>query len=71
MKFIAGNWKMNGSRAALQTMIDALRDVDTKNTVVLCVPYTMLGADAGRAALGAQDVSMHHHGAFTLSLIHI
>lgn len=65
MKIIAGNWKMNGNRAALKTMVDALRDVDTKNTVVLCVPFTMLGMDGGRAAMGAQDVSTHDKGAYT------
>ncbi len=65
MKFIAGNWKMNGTRSALKNMVDALRDIQTENTVVLCVPYTMLGTDSGTVALGAQDVSAHSHGAFT------
>ena len=65
MKFIAGNWKMNGCRDALKTMVDALRDVDTQNTVVLCVPFTMLGMDGGKVAMGAQDVSTHEKGAYT------
>ena len=65
MKIIAGNWKMNGTRDALRTMVDALGGVETNNTVILCVPYTMLGIDGGRVALGAQDVSMHDHGAYT------
>ena len=65
MKIIAGNWKMNGSRDALQKMADALRDVETQNRVILCVPYTMLGAQYDSVALGAQDVSTHDHGAFT------
>lgn len=65
MKFIAGNWKMNGSRDGLKNMIAALHDVDTKNTVVLCVPFTMLGIDGGRTSLGAQDVSSHAKGAYT------
>ena len=65
MKIIAGNWKMNGIRDALRTMVDALGGVETNNTVILCVPYTMLGIDGGRVALGAQDVSMHDHGAYT------
>lgn len=65
MKIIAGNWKMNGSSDALKNMQDALRDVDTQNTVILCVPFTMLTPDGGRAAIGAQDVSAHDHGAFT------
>ena len=65
MKIIAGNWKMNGTATALRTMIDALGNIDTNNRVILCVPYTMLGLDGGRVALGAQDVSTHDHGAFT------
>ncbi len=65
MKIIAGNWKMNGTRTGLASMIDALQNVDTENTVILCVPYTMLGVDAGRVSLGAQDVSTHEKGAYT------
>lgn len=65
MKIIAGNWKMNGTRTALSEMVSALQSVESGNTVVLCVPYTMLGIDGGRVSLGAQDVSRHSHGAFT------
>ena len=65
MKIIAGNWKMNGSRDALKTMINALQDIDSENTIILCVPYTMLGLDGGRVSMGAQDVSQHDHGAYT------
>lgn len=65
MKIIAGNWKMNGTRTALSEMVSALQSVESENTVVLCVPYTMLGIDSGRVSLGAQDVSRHTHGAFT------
>ena len=65
MKIIAGNWKMNGSRDALQKMADALHDVKTQNRVIVCVPFTMLGAQYDSVALGAQDVSTHDHGAFT------
>ena len=38
MKIIAGNWKMNGSRAALTEMVAKLQNVETNNTVILCVP---------------------------------
>ncbi|MBD5391682.1 triose-phosphate isomerase [bacterium] len=66
MKFIAGNWKMNGTADALRNMTTALADVDTKNTVVLCVPFTMIaGADKSHVAIGAQDVSAHAKGAYT------
>ena len=65
MKVIAGNWKMNGTTTGLKDMISALQNVDTENKIILCVPYTMLGLDSGRAFLGAQDVSTHDHGAYT------
>ena len=65
MKVIAGNWKMNGSRASLQDMLKSLQNVETENKIILCVPYTMLGIDGGRISLGAQDVSTHDHGAYT------
>lgn len=65
MKIIAGNWKMNGSRDALKNMINALQDINSENTIILCVPYTMLGLDGGRISMGAQDVSQHDHGAYT------
>ena len=68
MKIIAGNWKMNGSRTGLDAMLCDLEKVDTKNTVVLCVPYTMLCAGNARVAIGAQDVSQHTHGAYTGSV---
>ena len=65
MKVIAGNWKMNGSRASLQDMVKSLQNVETENEIILCVPYTMLVIDGGRVSLGAQDVSTHDHGAYT------
>ena len=65
MKIIAGNWKMNGSRAALNEMVAGLQHIETENTVILCVPYTMLGLTTGRVSIGAQDVSAHIHGAYT------
>lgn len=65
MKIIAGNWKMNGSRSELEKMVSDLESVDTQNTVILCVPFTMLGISGSRTLLGAQDVSTHTHGAYT------
>jgi len=65
MKIIAGNWKMNGSRAKLGEMLSALRVVKTENRVILCVPFTMLGVDGGWVGIGAQDVSSHQNGAYT------
>ncbi len=65
MKIIAGNWKMNGSRSGLNTMLSDLSKIDTQNTVILCVPYTMLCGGTPQVSIGAQDLSTHTHGAFT------
>ncbi|MFQ6759924.1 MAG: triose-phosphate isomerase [Alphaproteobacteria bacterium] len=66
MKIIAGNWKMNGSRAALDDMIDAISRVATGDVrVALCVPYTMLRAGNAAVMIGAQNVSKFDGGAHT------
>ncbi len=65
MKIIAGNWKMNGSRETLNNMMQELENVTTNNTVILCVPFTMLTNGNANVSIGAQDVSMHEKGAFT------
>ena len=65
MKIIAGNWKMNGTKAGVREMQDALGEISTENTVILCVPFTMISGGKGPVAIGAQDVSAHDHGAFT------
>ena len=65
MKIIAGNWKMNGTCASLESVVHDLSSVETNNTIILCVPYTMLGVKSDKIAIGAQDVSAHTHGAYT------
>ena len=65
MKIIAGNWKMNGTHAGLVSMVRDLSSVATDNTVILCVPFTMLCTDCGNIALGAQDISAKTSGAYT------
>ena len=66
MKIIAGNWKMNGSVSDLDKMQDSLSKITTENRVILCVPFVFIpNATTGPAAIGAQDVSAHDHGAFT------
>ncbi len=73
-KLIAGNWKMNGSLAAnqalVQAMLDGLKGVDPKAEMALCAPAVYLaqmqGLLAGSAvAWGAQDVSAQEQGAYT------
>ncbi|MBO7509148.1 MAG: triose-phosphate isomerase [Alphaproteobacteria bacterium] len=65
MKIIAGNWKMNGSRADLDKMISAIDGTSTENRVILCVPFTMLRQGTNRVSIGAQDISTHARGAYT------
>lgn len=65
MKIIAGNWKMNGSKALLENMLTALETLDTNNKVILCVPFTMLNSGNKKVSIGAQDISEHEKGAFT------
>ncbi|MBA3056893.1 MAG: triose-phosphate isomerase [Gammaproteobacteria bacterium] len=71
-KLIAGNWKMNGSLAANETLVNGLlagMGVPACQ-VALCVPSVYLaqcqGLLAGSTmALGAQDLSQYEIGAFT------
>jgi len=76
-KLIAGNWKMNGSRAANESLMSALAEgLETQPfcDIAVCVPAPYLAqvlalrsADLRLAcvALGAQDVSTHIAGAYT------
>ncbi len=71
-QLIAGNWKMNGSLAANEALLQALLAGATsaKCLVAVCVPAPYLAqvqqCVAGSTIdLGAQDVSQHEVGAFT------
>ena len=65
MKFIIGNWKMNGDKTQKTTMINALSEIKTNNTVILCLPFTLLGGDNKNVLIGAQNISEHENGAYT------
>jgi len=71
-KLIAGNWKMNGSLAANQVLLDALRSgVGQSNCdIAVAVPAPYLAqvkalADGSAVAVAAQDLSIHEAGAYT------
>lgn len=73
-KLIAGNWKMNGTLAANQALVQALlqgmAEVPAPCDVAVCVPAPYLGQVQALLAgstldLGAQDVSAHESGAYT------
>ncbi|MFG6176101.1 triose-phosphate isomerase [Halomonas sp. THAF12] len=69
---IAGNWKMNGSRALVEEFGRAFHDADLPEcvAVALMVPFPYLDAavrafDGSRLSLGAQTLSDQPAGAFT------
>ncbi|WP_399678079.1 triose-phosphate isomerase [Xenophilus sp.] len=71
-KLIAGNWKMNGSLAANEALVQALcAGVGQPGCdVAVCVPSPYLAqvqslVAGSPIALGAQDVSAHAQGAYT------
>jgi len=71
-KFVAGNWKMNGSLAANAALLDAVIAGlgNPACTVAACVPAPYLAQVQARVAgsalaLGAQDVSAFASGAYT------
>lgn len=73
-KLIAGNWKMNGSLAAnqalVQAMLDGLKGAAPAADMALCAPAPYLAQLqalllGSPIAWGAQDVSAHEQGAFT------
>jgi len=69
---IAGNWKMNGLKAALsefEAMLAGSSEVSAKADLLVCPPATLLAAFAAKAtkavAVGAQDCHTKASGAHT------
>lgn len=65
MKFIIGNWKMNGNLTEKESVLKSLKTIKTKNKIVLCLPFTLIPGDNHGISIGAQDVSNHPDGAYT------
>lgn len=65
MKYIIGNWKMNGNMADKKSLFDAISRVKTKNHVIICPPFTLLNGENYGVKIGAQDVSQYENGAYT------
>ena len=70
-KLVAGNWKMNGSLAALKELVeiaDAARKAGGVD-VAICPPFTLIAPAVTRAggsvSIGAQDCHQHASGAHT------
>jgi triosephosphate isomerase (TIM) len=72
-RLVAGNWKMHGSRASVQALLDSLLQgipKDAKVGCAVCAPFPYLALVAERLrgspiAWGAQNVSEHAQGAYT------
>ncbi len=67
-KLVAGNWKMNGDRAALAELDAIAAEAGGAVDVAVAVPATLLALAADRApglAIGAQDVHANDKGAHT------
>ncbi len=71
---VAGNWKMNTTlQEGIQLAVDvndALKGVETKCDVVICVPFTHLASingviDKEKLGLGAENCADHLKGAYT------
>lgn len=70
-KLAAGNWKMNGTAAALSELVDLASHLDpTDAETLICPPAPLLYRACEKArgtgiAIGAQDCHMQADGAFT------
>ncbi|SNY54139.1 triosephosphate isomerase [Arsukibacterium tuosuense] len=66
-KLIAANWKMNGSRALVEAVVQQLTNLNSAVDVLICPPATLLSAFpvSRHYKLGAQNVSEHDEGAYT------
>lgn len=70
---VAGNWKMNGTTAALREarlLAGMLKDVRLKCEVMICPPATLITSvrtvvKGARIKLGGQDCHWHANGAHT------
>jgi triosephosphate isomerase (TIM) len=71
---VAGNWKMNGSRAESAALVDGIKQgvgAASKVEVVVCPPFVLVPlvaeklATANGVAWGGQDLNINKSGAFT------
>lgn len=72
-KLVAGNWKMNGSKASIKELLDGIKkgigDVESAE-VAVCPPFVYLGEVEAQLSgtpivWGAQNLSTEEKGAFT------
>lgn len=70
--FVAGNWKMHGSKQAVAELLAGIKSgvnsLSAEVAVLVPFPYLQLTAtetSGSTIAFGAQDVSQHQEGAYT------
>lgn len=71
-KLVAGNWKMNGSRASIKQLLNGILDQNTESGCEIAVfppvvflPMVQEMLLSTRIGLGAQNIDSHVQGAFT------
>lgn len=69
-KYIVGNWKMNNDLSDIEGYVDYLNNnLENKNNVIACVPYTMIKifADTAKSTIGtgAENCYFAEKGAYT------
>ncbi len=70
-QLVVGNWKMHGSHAVNEALLEALKSAGPLPCeVAVCAPFPYLAQTAERLARspvswGAQDCSVHEQGAYT------
>lgn len=70
---VAGNWKMNGSRASVKALLDGVKAGIAQVSaaqVAVCAPHIFLAdvqaqLQGSVVAWGGQDISVHESGAYT------
>lgn len=68
---VVGNWKMNGSRRALDTFQSEMKSVETHGvTIALCLPAALISAgvkafEGSDMGIGGQNCHSEQAGAFT------
>ncbi len=70
---VAGNWKMNGSRASIRELLDGVKagmGEVKRAEVAVCSPHIFLcdvqqQLEGSAIAWGGQDISVHESGAYT------
>ncbi len=70
---VAGNWKMNGTRASVEALMNSIKAgvrADWQSRILVCAPFPYLDLISRSAAntslaVGAQNVCEHAAGAYT------